>query len=102
MKADSVQLENNMIKLKDLLNEGKDKYEYGCVMLYSSFPTQIIKLQDVINPKDLYLADDNGGYGGCDDDYGLARSLLVMIINLSLIEIKNQVTVVETKSEENC
>ena len=31
----------------------------------------------------IYL-DDNGGYGGCDDDYGLARSLLVMIINLSL------------------
>ena len=49
----------------------------------------------------IYL-DDNGGYGGCDDDYGLARSLLVMIINLSLIEIINQVTVVETKSEENC
>ena len=63
MKADSVQLENNMIKLKDLLNEGKDKYEYGCVMLYSSFPTQVIKLQDIINPKDLYVADDNGGYG---------------------------------------
>ena len=28
--------------------------------------------------------------------------MLFMIINISLIEIKNQVTVVETKSEENC
>ncbi len=46
--------------------------------------------------------DDHGGYGGYDEDYGDARSLLVMMINLSLIEIKNQVTVVETKSEENC
>jgi len=41
-------------------------------------------------------------HGGYDDVYGDARSLLFIIMNLSLIEIMNQVTVVETKSEENC
>lgn len=45
-----------------ILNE-KNQYEYGCVMLYSDFPSEIIKLQDAINPNDLYTASDNGGYG---------------------------------------
>lgn len=52
-----------MIKLIDLLKEAKDKYEYGCAMLYFSFPGQVIKIQDTIDPDDLYIADDNGGYG---------------------------------------
>lgn len=42
-----------MIKLTNLLNEGKEHYDYGCVMLYTSFPDQIIKLQDAINPEHL-------------------------------------------------
>ena len=42
-----------MLKLTNLLNEGKEQYDYGCVMLYTSFPDQIIKLQDTINPADL-------------------------------------------------
>ena len=50
----------------------------------------------------VFYLDDNGGYGGYDDVYGDARSLLFIIMNLSLIEIINQVTVVETKSEESC
>ena len=50
----------------------------------------------------VFYLDDHGGYGGYDDVYGDARSLLFIIMNLSLIEIINQVTVVETKSEENC
>lgn len=42
-----------MIKLSNLLTEGKEKYDYGCVMLYCDFPGEIIKLQDAINPVDL-------------------------------------------------
>ena len=41
-----------MIKLTNLIKEEK-KYDYGCVMLYCSFPGEIIKLQDTINPDDL-------------------------------------------------
>jgi 2'-5' RNA ligase len=51
-----------MIKLIDLLKEAKDKYEYGCAMLYFDFPTEIIKLQDTINPKDI-STDNMGGTG---------------------------------------
>ena len=42
-----------MLKLTKLINEGKEHYDYGCVMLYTSFPDQVIKLQDAINPADL-------------------------------------------------
>jgi 2'-5' RNA ligase len=42
-----------MLKLTELLTEGKETYEYGCVMLYTNFPGEIIKLQDAINPDDL-------------------------------------------------
>ncbi len=42
-----------MLKLTKLLTEGKETYDYGCVMLYSNFPSEIIKLQDTINPIDL-------------------------------------------------
>jgi 2'-5' RNA ligase len=76
-----------MIKLIDLLKEAKDKYEYGCAMLYFSFPGQIIKLQDAINSDDLYVADDNGGYGleteaHCTLLYGLHEEV-------TLDEVKN-------------
>ncbi len=42
-----------MIKLTNLINEGKERYDYGCVMLYTDFPGEVIKLQDIINPADL-------------------------------------------------
>ena len=48
-----------MIKLKQLLSEGK--HEFGCVMLYTEFPSQIIKLQDTILPSDLYTEEGNTG-----------------------------------------
>lgn len=40
-----------MLKLSTLVEE--KKYDYGCVMLYCDFPSNIIKLQDTINPVDL-------------------------------------------------
>ena len=71
-----------MIKLSDLIKEAKDKYEYGCAMLYFDFPAQVIKVQDAIDPSDLYQADDNGGYGvetepHCTLLYGLHDSVTV-------------------------
>lgn len=42
-----------MLKLSNLINEEDEKYEYGCVMLYTDFPSQIIKLQDTIDPNDV-------------------------------------------------
>jgi len=42
-----------MLKLTKLITEGKETYDYGCVMLYTNFPSEIIKLQDTINPDDL-------------------------------------------------
>lgn len=42
-----------MLKLTNLITEGKEHYDYGCVMLYTNFPGEIIKLQDTINPDDL-------------------------------------------------
>jgi 2'-5' RNA ligase len=48
-----------MIKLKELLSEGK--HEFGCVMLYTQFPAEIIKLQDTILPSDLYTEEGNTG-----------------------------------------
>lgn len=44
-----------MIKLTDLINEDrKNSYEYGCVMLYATFPNKIMEIQRMINPKDLH------------------------------------------------
>lgn len=52
-----------MIKLIDLLKENSNStYEYGCVMLYFNFP-ELIKIQDVINPKDIYKEDGDNTYG---------------------------------------
>lgn len=52
-----------MIKLKDLITEGKGGYDYGCVMLYFEPQKDIVEFQKNINPDDLYTAEDNGGYG---------------------------------------
>lgn len=42
-----------MIKLTNLITEDSKPYDYGCVMLYTDFPGEIIKLQDTIDPNDL-------------------------------------------------
>jgi len=38
------------------------KHEYGCVMLYFDFPS-MFKIQDIINPKDIYEEEDDDTYG---------------------------------------
>lgn len=76
-----------MIKLIDLIKEEKDKYEYGCAMLYFSFPSQIIKLQDTIDPKDL--SQDVTG-GGSAIEYEPHCTLLYGLHDgVTLDEVKN-------------
>jgi 2'-5' RNA ligase len=48
-----------MIKLKELLTEGR--HQYGCVMIYFGFPTDVIKMQDTIRPDHLCTDDGNTG-----------------------------------------
>lgn len=61
-----------MISLVNLiLNEGSSqKYDYGCVMLYFTFP-QLFRIQDAINPNDLYIGDGSDGrtYGFEDEPH---------------------------------
>lgn len=59
-----------MISIVDLILESapKPKFEYGCAMLYFNFP-EMNKIQDVINPDDLYQAPE-----GDPREYGLESS----------------------------
>jgi 2'-5' RNA ligase len=57
-----------MIKLLDLLKEGKQTYDYGCVMLYFSFPN-IEKIHDAINPKDVYTQEGDRTFGYEDEPH---------------------------------
>jgi len=49
------------LKLMDIITENH-KREYGCVMLFFDFP-ELYKIQDAINPDDLYEEDDDDSYG---------------------------------------
>lgn len=53
---------NSMIKLADLLKEEKQKFEFGCAMLYFDFP-EISKIQDAIDPKDVYTEEGDRSFG---------------------------------------
>lgn len=57
-----------MIKLLDLLKEEKQTYDYGCVMLYFSFPG-INKIHDTINPKDIYTQEGDRSFGLEDEPH---------------------------------
>lgn len=58
-----------MIKLIDLLKENSDSsYDYGCVMLYFNFP-ELNKLQDSINPDDVYEEEEDKTYGLEDEPH---------------------------------
>lgn len=48
-------------KLMDIITEDH-KHEYGCVMLYFDFP-ELNKIQDAIDPDDLYEESDDDSYG---------------------------------------
>jgi 2'-5' RNA ligase len=58
-----------MIKLSNLIKENsKLTYDYGCVMLYFSFP-EINKIHDSINPSHIYTEDGDTTYGLEDEPH---------------------------------
>lgn len=57
-----------MIKLKDLLKEDKQTYDYGCVMLYYNFPL-MNKIHDAIDPKDVYTEEGDRTFGLEDEPH---------------------------------
>lgn len=58
-----------MIKLVDLLKEATgQKFEYGCTMLYFTFP-EINKIHDAIDPEDIYTEEGDRTYGLEDEPH---------------------------------
>jgi 2'-5' RNA ligase len=57
-----------MIKLADLLKEEKQKFEYGCVMLYYNFPL-MNKIQSIIDPEDVYTEEGDRTFGLEDEPH---------------------------------
>lgn len=51
-----------MQKLAGLIVEEKQTYDFGCAMLYFNFP-EINKIHDSINPKDIYIQEEDRSFG---------------------------------------
>ena len=52
-----------------LLNEDKNhKFEYGCVMLYFTFP-EMKYLHKMVNPEDIYTEEDDSSFGLEDEPH---------------------------------
>jgi 2'-5' RNA ligase len=70
-----------MIKMLDVITEDY-KHRYGCVMLFFNFP-YLNKIQDAINPDDLYEESD-------DDSFGLEPSAHVTLLFGLHKEVSNE------------
>jgi hypothetical protein len=58
-----------MIKLKNLIKENsKSTYDYGCVMLYFTFP-EIKKIHSLISPSDIYTEESDNTFGLEDEPH---------------------------------
>jgi 2'-5' RNA ligase len=58
-----------MKKLIDVLTEATGQtFEYGCVMLFFTFP-EINKIHDAINPKDIYTEEGDRSFGLEDEPH---------------------------------
>lgn len=57
-----------MIKLKDLLEGSNQTYDYGCVMLYFTFP-EMNKIHDAIDPKHVYTEEGDRSFGLEDEPH---------------------------------
>lgn len=63
----------NLIKnfsawVKAITESSKNKYEYGCAMIFYSCP-EIYKMQDAINPNDIYTEEGDNSYGLEDEPH---------------------------------
>ena len=55
--------------MMSLLNEDKNhKFEYGCVMLYFTFP-EMKYLHNMIDPKDIYTEENDSSFGLEDESH---------------------------------
>ena len=69
-----------MRKLLNLLKENsQNTYDFGCVMVYFNFP-DLFKIQDVIDPKDVFEKDGDKVFGMEDEPhvtllYGLHKEV---------------------------
>jgi len=61
-------ISDKMIKLLDLLKEEKQKFEFGCAMLYFDFP-EMSKVQNIINPEDVYTEEGDRSFGFEDEPH---------------------------------
>lgn len=52
----------------NIFEKSKDTYSYGCVMLYFRFP-EVFKIQDAIDPKDIYEENSDRSYGLEDEPH---------------------------------
>lgn len=54
--------------LSALSESTKSKYEYGCAMIFYSFP-EVYKIQDAIDPVDIYEEEGDNTYGLEDEPH---------------------------------
>lgn len=59
-----MKLNEELSKIKTIMgiNESTDKFPYSCAMLYFG-GDEMTNLHNQINPEDLYISDEMGGYG---------------------------------------
>jgi 2'-5' RNA ligase len=57
-----------MIKFLDLIKEEKEKFEYGCVMLYFDFP-KMKEIHNMIDSKDVYIQEGDRTFGLEDEPH---------------------------------
>jgi hypothetical protein len=57
-----------MIKLKSLLEGSNQTYDYGCVMLYFTFP-EMDKIHSAINPSHVYTEEGDRSFGLEDEPH---------------------------------
>ena len=76
----------------DLLKENtQSKYEFGCVMLYFNFP-ELLKLQESIDPSDLYTEEGDIKYGLEDEPH--CTLLYGLHEEVTLQQVKDQIGLV--------
>ena len=82
-----------MIKLKNLIKENsKSTYDYGCVMLYFTFP-EIKKIHSLISPSDIYTEESDNTFGLEDEPHTtLLYGLHDGVSNLQVEQILNKYT----------
>ena len=72
----------HIMEFNEFINEKlEDTYDYGCAMLFFDFP-ELMKVQDAINPKDIYEKEDDKSFGLEDEPhctllYGLHKEVTV-------------------------